>query len=277
MSRMLRRVGRAGRQVVGGGAHLFGSALELLRRGDRTIITTPPAGLRLGNLLYVWLQAHRRTRAGTPALALEVHSMKPWLAAFPELEAITIARPAVRFGDRREWDRTWLYQRFGVDFTSDDLAAFAREAIAPHVVPDAAGTLVINIRRGDYYGEFARKYAFDQTGYLRSALERLAPADRALVISDDADWCRANLDAVIRASVGDVEYARPDPLANFLAVAGATRIIGTNSTFTYWAAYVAGVIHSDPEVVMPRFHARMAHGTDAHQLDPRWNAIDGFH
>lgn len=277
MSRMLRRVGRAGHQLVGGGAHLVGSALEVLRRGDRTVITTPPAGLRLGNLLYVWLQAHRRTRAGTPTLALEVPAMKPWLAAFPELETMTIARPAVRFGDRREWDPTWLYQRFGADFTADDIAAFVHETIAPHVVPGAAGTLVINIRRGDYYGEFAGKYAFDQAGYLRSALERVAPADRALVVSDDPDWCRTNLDPVIRSTVGEVAYAQPDALANFLAVAGASRIIGTNSTFSYWAAYVAGVIHRDARIVMPRFHARMPHGTDAHQLDPRWSVIEGFH
>ena len=69
----------------------------------------------------------------------------------------------------------------------------------------------------------------------------------------------------------------PDPLANFHAVAQASRIIGTNSTFSYWAAYVAGVIHPAAEVVMPRFHARMAHGTDAHQLDPRWIVVGGFH
>lgn len=271
------RVGRAGRRLIQGGEHLIGSALEMLRHGDRTVITTPSTGLRLGNLLYVWLQAHRRTRAGTRTLALEVHPMKPWLTAFPGLAAFTIARDSMRFDDRREWDPTWLYQRFGIDFVADDLTAFVRETIAPHVAPDATGTLVINVRRGDYYEDFAGKYAFDQVGYVRAALERVAPADRALVISDDADWCRANLDTIIRRRVGDVEYARPDPLGNFLAVAGASRIIGSNSTFTYWAAYVAGIIHTDPEVVMPRFHARMAHGTDAHQLDPRWTVIDGFH
>jgi hypothetical protein len=277
MSRLTRFAGRAGRRTIQAGERMAGSTLDLMRHGGRTVITTPSTGLRLGNLLYVWLEAHRHTRGGKQALALEARAMAPWLTAFPELSALTIAPGNVRFSDRRAWDDAWLYQRFGTDFTADDLAAFVRETLAPHVVPDHTGTLVINLRRGDYYAEFARKYAFDQSGYLGAALDRLAPAGRALVVSDDADWCHANLDHVIRSKVSEVEYTRPDPLANFLAVAGAARIIGTNSTFTYWAAYVAGVVHADAEGVMPRFHARMAHGTDAHQLDPRWTAIDGFH
>lgn len=277
MSWMPRPVGHAGRRVIRAGERLAGSALNLMRRGERTVLMTPPTGLRLGNLLYVWLQAHRRTRAGAPTLALEARAMEPWLTAFPEFSALTIPQGSVRFRDRREWDAAWLYQRFGADFTADDVAAFVRETILPHVVPDRTGRLVVNVRRGDYYAEFASKYSFDQAGYLEAALERLAPAERALVVSDDADWCRVNLDSLIRSRAGEVEYAAPDPLANFLAVAGASRIIGTNSTFTYWAAYVAGVVHPAAEVVMPRFHARMAHGTDAHQLDPRWTVIDGFH
>ncbi|MCD2441012.1 alpha-1,2-fucosyltransferase [Agromyces sp. SYSU K20354] len=277
MNRIARLASRAGRRTMQAGERIAGSTLDLMRRGERTVITTPSTGLRLGNLLYVWLQAHRRTRAGAPTLAREARAMAPWLTAFPELSALTIAPGGVRFSDRRTWDDAWLYQRFGVDFTADDLAAFVRETLASHVVPDRTETLVINVRRGDYYAEFASKYAFDQAGYLAATLDRLAPAERALVVSDDADWCRTNLDSVIRMRADEVEYARPDPLANFLAVAGAARIIGTNSTFTYWAAYVAGVIHANAEVVMPRFHARMAHGTDAHQLDPRWTIIDGFH
>lgn len=277
MRRVTRVVGRTGRRALRAGGRLSGSAVDLLRRGDRTVITTPQTGLRLGNLLYVWLQAHRRTRTGAPTLALESRAMEPWLAAFPELAALTIPQDSVRFRDRRAWDETWLYQRFGTDFSAEDVTAFVQDTLAPHVVPDRTGTLVINVRRGDYYSEFAGKYAFDQVGYVGAALERLAPAERVLVVSDDADWCRANLDAVIGSDAREVEYAQPDPRANFLAVAGAGRIIGTNSTFSYWAAYVAGVIHPGAEVVMPRFHARMTHGAEAHQLDPRWIAIDGFH
>jgi hypothetical protein len=269
-------VGRTGRRVVREAGRLGTKAVDAMRRGDRTVITTPPTGLRLGNLLYVWLQADRRTRAGMPTLALEVRAMKPWLTAFPELSALTVRQDSVQFPDRRAWDETWLYQRFGIDFNATDVAAFVDETLAPHVVPDRTGRLVINVRRGDYYSDHAAKYAFDQVGYVGAALEQIEPAEHVLVVSDDADWCRANLDAVIRSRAGHVDYARSDPLENFLAVAGAERIIGTNSTFSYWGAYVAGVVHTDAEVVMPRFHARMPHGSRAHQLDPDWTVIEGF-
>jgi hypothetical protein len=202
--------------------------------------------------------------------------MAQWRTAFPELNDLTIERAAMRFRDRREWDDVWLYQRFGVDFTTEQVNAFVRATLAPHVVPDESGALVVNVRRGNYYSEFAGKYAFDQAGYVAAALERVGPMERVLVISDDPDWCLANLEPVIRSKARDVEYAPTDALANFLAIAGARRIIGTNSTFSYWAAHVASVVHPGAEVIMPRFHARMAHATDAHQLDPRWTVIDGF-
>ncbi len=237
---------------------------------------TPRVGLRLGNLLYVWLRAHRAGLSGTPTLALATPAMESWLTEFPALGELTIRRDSLRFRDRREWDDVWLYQRFGVDFTADDVNAFVRATVAPHIVPDDSGTLVVNVRRGDYYTEFTDKYAFDQVGYVGAALDRVGSAERVLVVSDDPEWCRAHLSSIIRTKTSHVEYAQPDPLANFHAVAQASRIIGTNSTFSYWAAYVAGVIHPAAEVVMPRFHARMAHGTDAHQLDPRWIAISGF-
>lgn len=268
---------RAKRATARGVRRTADAMLDLMRHGERAVIMTPRAGLRLGNFLYLWMQAHRRTASGRPTVALAARAMTPWLAAFPELNRLTIEREAVRFSDRRAWDAAWLYQRFGVDFTADDVSAFVRETLAHHVVPDESGTLVINVRRGDYYTDFLDKYAFDQPSYIGAALERVRPAERVLVVSDDPDWCRANLSSVIRAKSADVEFARPDPLENFLAVAGASRIIGTNSTFSYWAAYVAGVMHPEAEVVMPRFHGRMRHGTDAHQLDPRWIAIDGFH
>lgn len=277
MNRMTRGVRRAGRHTIQGAGRLAGAAVDVMRRGERTVLMTPSSGLRLGNLFYVWLQAHRRTRAGSPTLALEARAMERWLTAFPELAALTIPRSSVRFRDRREWDAAWLYQRFGADFAHEDIVTFVRETISPHIVPDRTGKLVVNVRRGDYYAEFASKYSFDQVGYLEAALEPLEPAARALVVSDDPDWCRDNIDSLVRARAREVEYAAPDPLANFLAVAGASRIVGTNSTFTYWAAYVAGVVHPAAEVVMPRFHARMPHGTGAHQLDPRWTVIDGYH
>lgn len=252
--------------------------LDAMRRGDRTLITTPPAGLRFGNWLYLWLDAHQRTVAGERTVVLEVPEMVPWLDAFPALRALTVSPDLVRFHDRRDWGEHSWNQRFGVEFTRESLDAFISDFLAPYIEADESGTLVVNVRRGDYYSNpgLRERYGFDQLGYLRDALARVRSGERSLIVSDDPEWCRENILGIVEAVSKRVDFAERDQVANFKAVAGASRIIGTNSTFTYWGAYIAGVLHDSPIIVMPRFHARMAAGDDAHQLDPRWIAVDGY-
>ncbi len=247
-----------------------------LRRGERTVILTPPAGMRFGNWLYLWLDAHQRTAAGRPTVVLAQGGMEPWLEEFPALRSLTITKAAMRFRDRRDRDPR-KPNRFGEDFTLETLEAFIAECLAPHIPADSSGTLVINVRRGDYYegALFRKMFGFDQLGYLREALERAGPAERILVVSDDAAWCREHVDVLARAAAPIVEYMPTDPQANFRVVAGASRIVGTNSTFTYWAAYTAGAVHDRPQIIMPSFHARTVNDGRAVQLDPRWIAIDG--
>ncbi|WP_345752401.1 alpha-1,2-fucosyltransferase [Microbacterium rhizophilus] len=250
----------------------------LVGRGDRTVIMTPQVGPRFGNLLYLWLAASRRSAEGRPTVVMSSPAMDEWLPVFPALRELTVEPTDLRVHDRREWDATYGFQRFGVDFTRDSLASFVRAHLAAHIPADRSGRLVVNVRRGDYYAEphLRELYGFDQVAYVAAALDRIGAVDRALVVSDDADWCREHLDPVLRPRVAEIEYMDPDPRANFLAVAGASRIVGTNSTFTYWAAYVADVVHDDAVIVMPGFHSRAPAAETAYQLDPRWTILDGF-
>lgn len=275
----LRFPSRVARHLAWRARRTVAVTLDALRRGDRTVIMTPPAGLRFGNWLYLWLDAHARTRAGEVTLVLKAPGMEQWLELLPSLGELTIAREDLRFRDRREWHENSWNQRFDEDFTRAELQDFIRDVIAPFVTPDHSGALVVNIRRGDYYDNpgLRRIYGFDQIGYLAEALRRVEPAERLLVVSDDPDWCRDNLDALLRETGATVEYAPRDPASNFLAVAASRRLIGTNSTFSYWGGYIAGVLHADPVIVMPRFHARLGDTTEAYQLDPEWTAVDGFH
>ena len=277
VSSVRRKLGRAKRTVQGEIRRVSTAAVDATRRGDRTVIMTPRVGLRLGNFLYVWLRAHQRSASGRSTRALAAPGMTPWLATIPELRTLTVDQAEVRYSDRREWDNSFLYQRFGVDFTADQVDAFVLATLRPHLTPDRSGTLVVNVRRGDYYTDFREKYAFDQVGYIRAALDIAGPADRITVVSDDAPWCRSNLADVLGGVAPRVDFADPDPWANFVAIAQSSRIIGTNSTFSYWGAHAATALQH-AEVIMPRFHGRMGPDrTDAHQLDPRWTAIEGFH
>lgn len=277
MTGVARDVKRRLKKVLKRAERSADDAVDRLRRGKRTVLLAPPAGLRLGNLLYLWLNAHLRTTIDAPVAVLESRDTAEWCREFPALNRLSLARADLRFADRREWDPVWLYQRFGIDFTRSQLRAFIDETFRNRILPDRTDRLVLNVRRGDFYTEFVAKHGFDIVPYVEEALTRFDAVERILVVSDDAAWCRENLDRMLRARTGLVEYADPDPLQNLLALAGARRLIGANSTFSYWGAYMADAVHDDAEIVMPRFHARMAHGTDAHQLDPGWTILDGFY
>lgn len=254
-------------------------AVDRLRRGDRTVTMTPPVGLRFGNWLYLWLRAHAESADGRPWLVLEAPGMTEWLDAFPGLQALTVGRKQLQFHDRRNWDERAWNQRFGEEFSREQLQAFIRDALAPGIPIAHDDALVVNVRRGDYYAQphLRERYGFDQVGYLREALELAGPTARIRLVSDDPEWCRENLDALLRGHASDVAYEPRGALGNFLAVAGARRLIGTNSTFSYWGGYIAGALQADAQVIMPRFHARTEEGTDAYQLDPAWTIIDGYH
>ena len=219
------------------------------------------------------MHTHKEQSAGRDVVLRQSPGMLPWLERLPELRRLTVADSAVRFTDKREWGiNPRLFQRFDVDYTREDLKAFIRDCITPHL--DGTGEadrLVINVRRGDYYSvpEFRAVYGMNIEGYIESALEKAGPAESVLVVSDDPAWCQEKL----RVS-GNVEYAEPGAWENFNAVATAHRLIGTNSSFSYWGGYVADTTNPGAQIIMPRFHKRSINGGNADQLDPSWHVIN---
>lgn len=275
MSEGLRHLKSSVRRALVRGERAASVAVDRLRNGDRVVLCPPQAGLRLGNLLYLWLNAHHRTASGDTVFVRESAGMVPWRREFPGLRPLTLTAEQMRFSDRREWDAAWMYQRFGVDFTREQLAAFVHDVFDDHREAKGADRLVVNVRRGDFYGtEFEAKHGFEIVPYLEAALAEFPRGHDVLVVSDDPAWCRENLEGMLHGRASAVEYSEPDPLRNLLTIARADKIIGANSTFSYWGAYIADASHENAQIVMPRFHARMDHGSDAHQLDPRWTTID---
>lgn len=96
-----------------------------------------------------------------------------------------------------------------------------------------------------------------------------------LVVSDDVTWCRRELawlaDLVVVRHLDD-----PAPVRDFAAVAGARRMVITNSTFSYWAAHLSNLVHGDnhAEVWAPRFFDRTQNGGDSWLLDERWSIVE---
>ena len=124
-------------------------------------------------------------------------------------------------------------------------------------------------------------YSFDIAEYVDVALST-AKRDRGehmqiQVVSDDLTWCRTKLHRLLKCHARKVTYLTElaTPQDHFRCVATSHRIIGTNSTFSYWAGYLSNVMFGQSsQVVMPRFHARLADGFHAYQLDPSWTIIE---
>ncbi|GAA4407766.1 hypothetical protein GCM10023168_24190 [Fodinibacter luteus] len=255
----------------------------MVRRGSRTVRETPP-GLGFGNFLYLWLRADSEQARGHDHRVVRVPGMDPWLDMFPSIRGLLVERRDVRPWDRR--DPSWN-QRFGVEFTREELQAFIRRHLIGSQLTRLGDadrrSVVVNVRRGDYYSvpRLRGQYSFDIPAFLDVALDAsvrgAGPVERIRVVSDDVGWCRERLDGLLRRRAGTVEYQAlsSTPQEDFRAVATSPRIIGTNSTFSYWAGYVSSFLHGEQaQVVVPAFHARHVDGGRAYQLDPAWTIVE---
>lgn len=229
--------------------------------------------------------AWRGRRDGRERSVLVTAKMRPWLDVFPALRSLVVERAGVGFRDPRVSATGVDYGRYGVDYDRTDLEQFIAEFLTSplyerHAMP--ADALVINVRRGDYYSvpEHRGMFGFDQVAYLRESLTASVAQQgrpgRLHVVSDGLDWCRTKL-TWLEDETEALTFASPEdgPEVNFAHVATASRLIMTNSTFTYWAGYVNSARRPENagSLWAPRFFHRGLNGR-SHHLDPRWSVIE---
>lgn len=234
-----------------------------------------------GNILYLALWAWRGRQEGLDTWFLATPKVTPWLLTYPRLAELAIRPEHVSFRDGRV-TALGSYGRFGEDFTRSELHEFVVEFLPTAAVGWRDDTVVINVRRGDYYSVPANRGAlgFDVSEYLRVAVSTMirtqGPVGRLHVVSDGQDWCHAKL-PWLADHCEELTFAPSTDASaqNFREVATSPRVILTNSTFSYWAGYVHDVTHPGREsaVWAPSFFARGHNGGQAWQLDPAWSIV----
>jgi len=272
-------------------ARLKVAAFGVLRSGPRSVLWTPE-NVRLGNFFYFWLHAHIRQSRSEDFRVLETARMSEWRASFPRLfEQLVVPRADVRITDRRL--SLGGLQAYGTDFSRSELDAFASNML---LGPDTELSryvgahrdnrdLTINIRRGDYYSvaRWRGDYSFDIVEYVRLAIQEaqaLGPIRSIDIISDDLAWCRVKLGWLNDIAPVTMPRADAPALEQLALLATSPRLILTNSTFSYWGAYLADHIRDagDPSAPArtwaPRFHSRAFLNGRATQLNERWAIID---
>jgi hypothetical protein len=255
-----------------------------------TVLRTYPS-LRLGNYLYFALHAFIEQRAGREYRVLDSGLGREWRTCFPGLEPLLIAPREVPARTRYDDIPPLFFQEFGVDYSRDQKDALVRDVLAPGPIRPVAlaqpatttpRTLVLNIRRGDYYAHegFRHLYGFDVEAYTHEVLRRasaLADLDAVEIVSDDVPWCRD----VVERLRGDAQWSVSghddrDPVRDFTMVSQSNLIGLTNSTFSYWAAYMSAVHAGRDSVTVwaPDFHSRGVRDGRPWQHDPAWHVID---
>lgn len=259
-------------------ARIRAAAAQVLKpvRTKSPVMVTCVPELGLANFLYLWLHADAARRRGEDVFVQHQPEMDRWLAVFPEIRELV--RPKSEFGLRNR-RRLGTFFQYGGEFTPEQLDVFVRERLlsAPlfrdvdeRLSSRADDEIAIHVRRGTYYTvpQWRAKYTMDIAMYVRLAVEREIAAEgaarRISVYSNDPQWCESRL-AFLGEMTQELRVSKPEngDDGDFRDLCTYRRLVLSNSTYSYWTAYVAGVLRGqgDVRVTAPWFHLREMDGS----------------
>lgn len=110
-----------------------------------------------------------------------------------------------------------------------------------------AGAVCLHVRRGDYldpkYADFIGPSDIEYYHRAVARVRQIVDQPEFFIFSDDLGWCRANFDW-LEGSARFVEYATPPSCkvhgSDLQLMTRAEYFIVANSTFSWWAAWLAG-------------------------------------
>lgn len=159
------------------------------------------------------------------------------------------------------------HQEVEMHFSTDDFRRFITNSLLSkkfearikkarlHIGKD---TLVINVRRGDYYSnpEINRNFGINTIDYIQTAVEHSLKNKiytNIFVVSDDLEWCSKNL-----SFLNDIAYTQFERLGESIfddlaAISSSYHLILTNTTFGYWGGYIATYMNNC-QVFVPNVH-----------------------
>lgn len=235
-------------------------------------LLTNITGTRFGNHLYFYLFASK-----TQDIYIEyIEDMAYWNQFFPKLKLFWCAENVDKQKLENILPNESFYQAYNKDFSQEELNQF----IEKYLIEDVAGLIsknptpydcVFNIRRGDFYNkEHKYLYGFDQLSYLQDVLlqMRLPSSANVAVISDDIVWCEQYL-TILKSRFLNVHFLKTTPVEAFIECVKAKKLVITNSTFSYWAAYLNAYMMPENEIYAPDYNTVKMSGRQISAL-PTW-------
>ena len=151
-----------------------------------------------------------------------------------------------------------------------DLSQDRRVACNPQIakleLPNAVG---VHVRRGDYLDlpEFVLRDA--DTYYSAAMAEVRERSERAVVFSDDIDWCRRQ-NMFAGAEFYPSDPAMP-PYVELFAMSQCKRLVIANSSFSWWAGWFAHRRGAD--IVAPKYWILGRTSREMEILPPSWRVL----
>lgn len=257
-----------------------------------TEVIITPKGARWGNLLYFFLRAYLFEKKGKKLKILYTEHMEDLMIYFPNLKKYIILEEEVNFFHKKDTTNNF-YQKFNYDFTENNLNDFIKnELLISNAIISLLSSLptqnddeiTINIRRGDFYEkENFSIYGYNQIGFLKHVFEKHLNFQywkKINVISDDMCWCKENLNFLntYTSELFFPNLQKDKIITSFLWIANSKKIILSNSTFSFWGAYISNTIFNNhKKIYAPIFGIRLNNqNIDLYQLNQSWNIIKDF-
>ena len=117
---------------------------------------------------------------------------------------------------------------------------------------DSGTTCSIHVRRGDYlnYPNIHPQQSADYWFNAQTAIEMYNDINTYIVFSDDIAWCKANAQMFKRTGKKVLFFQGRNQIDDFIGISRCHHNIITNSTFSWWAAWLDENINKT--VVMPK-------------------------
>jgi hypothetical protein len=140
-------------------------------------------------------------------------------------------------------------------------------------------SVTVHVRRGDYSRPpFNQMYKLMDLDYFLKALEYLEDVELLILLTDDKAWCKENLERRLPYKV--IYSPFRDELFDFVLLHLGRRLILSNSSFSWWAAFLK-LLQGDTHVtvIAPsrwyRASGKLAYlDNRVHFFPPSWRLIE---
>lgn len=154
---------------------------------------------------------------------------------------------ATKAGPNAHMDGYWQCPRYFETYTKDIAGVFSSQKLpilehsqSLYIEISSVPSVCVNVRRSDFLSN--QVIGFVREGYYQDAYEHLAdlmPDLRFFVFSDDMDWCRQHLGFLPNVYFVGHEHAGNRFGTYFKLMAQCRHFIIPNSSFAWWAAWLA--------------------------------------